>query len=243
MTCELWREQIEGYIDGELASDHEADIASHLRTCADCNAFAAESIHLKRAVASTGRRYEPSAEFREKIMNSIGAREKTQRIPWLSYAFAAALIIAVLVGVFAFRRRGTDVNREIADIHLNTLASANPVDVVSTDMHTVKPWFQGKLPFTFNVPELAGSPFSLVGGRLVYVHGSPCAQLLFQFRLHRISMLIGPANVIGDRSSGELPNGFHLLRFEKSGYAYATVGDAGVDTLEDLSHRMEAAQN
>jgi anti-sigma factor RsiW len=242
MTCELWRDQVEAYIDGELASSHEAEVAMHLRGCPDCNAFAAESIRLKRAVSTTGRRYQPSAGFRQQLMLSIGARPERRRIPWMSFAFAAMLLVAVALTLFSVKPRHTDTARELADLHLNALSSSNPVDVVSTDMHTVKPWFEGKLPFSFNLPDLAGSPFTLLGGRVAYVHGTPCAQLLFTYRLHRISTLIGPANVIsGD--TRELPNGLHLVRTEKNGYAYATIGDAGLDTIQDLSRRMEAVQN
>jgi anti-sigma factor RsiW len=244
MTCELWRDQIEPYIDGELASSHDAEVAAHLRACADCNAFAAEAIHLKRAVATAGRRYEPSAEFRRQIMDSVRARTSSRRmLPWRTLALAAMLLIVISLGFFAWRNRNPDTTREIADIHLNTLASANPVDVVSTDMHTVKPWFQGRVPFTFNIPELTGSPYSLTGGRIAYVRSTPCAQLLFQYRLHRISMLIGPTNVLGGSNERALPNGFHLVRFDKNGYAYVTIGDAGVDTLNELSQKMQTAQN
>ncbi len=243
MTCELWRDQIEPYIDGELASSHDAEVFAHLCACPNCNTFAAEAIHLKRAVSQAGHRYQPSAEFRRQIVDSIGARRPARRLPWTSLAFAAAaMLIIAAIALFAFRAGRPDVTREIADIHLNTLASANPVDVVSSDMHTVKPWFQGRVPFTFNLPDLTNSPFTLTGGRVIYLHGTPCAQLLFQYRLHRVSMLIGPASIlaIGNR---QLPNGFHLVRFEKNGYAYMTVGDPGMDTLTDLSQRMQTVQN
>jgi anti-sigma factor RsiW len=244
MTCELWREQIEPYIDGELASSHEVEIATHLRGCPDCNAFAAQAIHLKRGVANGGRRYQPSQEFREKIMDSIGVSTASRRrTTWWTFALAAAAVIVVTGLVFLSRTGGADANREIADIHLSTLASANPVDVISTDMHTVKPWFQGRVPFTFNLPELSNSPFSLVGGRVVYLHDTSCALLVFQYRLHRISMVIGPANALTSAGDRQLPNGFHLVHFEKNGYTYATIGDAGVETLGDLAHRMESAQN
>jgi anti-sigma factor RsiW len=242
MTCELWRDQVDAYIDGELAASHEAEVATHLRTCGECNAFAAESIRLKRAVSNAGRRYQPSAEFRNAILDSIGARKERRSIPWLSFAFAAVLLLAIGLGVLAVRNRSGDATREIADLHLSTLASPNPVDVVSSDMHTVKPWFQGKVPFTFNLPELANSPFTLVGGRLVYVHGTACAQLLFTYRLHGISMLIGPSDVVRTGGDSELPNGFHLIRRERNGYAYVAMSDAGLDTVKDLSDRMQAAQ-
>jgi len=244
MTCELWRDQIEAYIDGELAASHDAEVASHLRGCVECNAYAAETIHLKRAVAGAGRRYQPTAEFRQKIADSIGAGDGSRwQVPWFSVALAAALVVAIAAGLIVVRSRNADVTREIADIHLNTLSSPNPVDVVSTDMHTVKPWFQGRVPFTFNLPELGGSPFSLTGGRVVYVRGTPCALLLFQYKLHKISMLIGPESAVKTGNGKNLPNGFHLVRFDRSGYAYVTMGDAGVETLSDLSQRMQAVQN
>jgi anti-sigma factor RsiW len=244
MTCELWRDQIEGYIDGELASSHEAEIAGHLRTCASCNAFAAESIHMKRAVAEAGRRYQPTVEFRARVLDSIGVREPKRRpLFWIQFAFAAALLFAIMSGVFALRGLSGDVTREIADLHLNTIASTNPVDVVSSDMHTVKPWFQGKIPFTFNVPDLANSPFTLVGGRVVYIRSTPCAQLLFQYKLHRISTLIGPANLLGGSEEQKLPNGFRLVRLERNGYSFVAIGDAGADTIADLAQRVRAAQD
>jgi anti-sigma factor RsiW len=87
--------------------------------------------------------------------------------------------------------RGEQALGELADLHVATLASAtNPVDVVSTDRHTVKPWFQGKLPFSFNLPEMQNSPLKLIGGRLAYFQQSLGAQLLFEIRKHRISVFI-----------------------------------------------------
>ena len=79
---------------------------------------------------------------------------------------------------------------ELADLHVATLASANPVDVVSTDRHTVKPWFAGRIPFTFNLPELQDSPFTLVGGKVSYLNQSPGAELIYRVRQHQISVFI-----------------------------------------------------
>src|SRR5436309_3028591 len=103
---------------------------------------------------------------------------------------AAVLVIAALFGWNQFRSRSDAALAELVDMHVATLASASPVDVLSTDRHTVKPWFQGKLPFTFNLPEVAGSPFTLVGGKMVYLQQSPGAELLYQVRQHKISVFI-----------------------------------------------------
>ena len=79
---------------------------------------------------------------------------------------------------------------EIADLHVATLASSSPVDVISTDRHTVKPWFQGKIPFAFDLPELQNSEFSLLGGRMTYLDQTPGAHLIYDVRKHHISVFV-----------------------------------------------------
>src|SRR5512140_3736461 len=147
MTCEVWRDQIGAYIDGELASSHDDEVSKHLKQCGDCTLYAANEIHLKRAVSQAGKRYRPAAEFKGSVLRKIGASKTQNRSVWFALAASAAVLV-VVVALFALRNSRVDVGREIADVHLSTIASANPDDVVSTDMHTVKPWFQGKVPFT-----------------------------------------------------------------------------------------------
>ncbi len=237
MTCEIWRDQIGAYVDGELAASHDGEVSKHLRQCGDCTLYAANEIHLKRAVSSAGKRFQPSAEFRSRVLKSVGAAESKPRSQWLMWVAAAAVLV-IVVGLLAVRGSRSGIGREIADVHLSTIASGNPVDVVSTDMHTVKPWFQGKVPFTFNLPELSGSPFTLVGGRVVYIRGTPMALLVFQYKLHKISMLIGPEQVLS--GSVDLTGGFHAVSWSKNGYRYVTVGDASPAALQDLSEKMKA---
>ena len=89
-------------------------------------------------------------------------------------AFAVALVLIVASAALWMRHSAREQTlAELLDLHVATMASANPVDVISTDRHTVKPWFQGKLPFTFNLPELQNSPFKLVGGRVDVFQAQP----------------------------------------------------------------------
>src|SRR5258708_16158579 len=114
------------------------------------------------------------------------------RLGWmLTAAAAVVLVVGTLTSTYLGTRSGRDqVFSEIADLHVATLASASPVDVISTDRHTVKPWFQGKIPFTFNLPELQGTDFTLVGGRVTYLAQSAGAQLIYRLRQHEISVFI-----------------------------------------------------
>jgi anti-sigma factor RsiW len=126
-----------------------------------------------------------------------------------------------------------------------TLASSNPVDVVSTDRHTVKPWFQGKLPFTFNLPELQGSPYKLLGGKLVYFDRNPTAQLVFELRKHELSVFIAQENQqsafsrTGESDARE--NGFTVESWNQNGLRYVIVSDAGPTDVRALGDLLKSA--
>jgi anti-sigma factor RsiW len=130
-------------------------------------------------------------------------------------------------------------------MHVATLASANPVDVISTDRHTVKPWFAGRIPFSFNLPELLNSEFTLAGGRVAYFHHSPGAQLLFHLRKHELSVFIFQEEA-GELpfSAGELTStklAFRMESWSEGGLRYFIVGDAAAADVHALSELMKRA--
>jgi anti-sigma factor RsiW len=194
MICESWRSKLGPYVDSELPERELANLEAHLRTCASCAADALGHVQLKRLTQSVGTRYAPTPQFRLRLEQKISSKPKSiWRAGWVPRLAAATAIVFLLVvwaGLWSRRAQHEQALTELADVHVTTLASSNPVDVVSTDRHTVKPWFAGKLPFTFNVPELEGSPYKLVGGRVVYFQHSPGAQLLFNAGKHRVSVFI-----------------------------------------------------
>ena len=133
---------------------------------------------------------------------------------------------------------------ELADLHVSTLASSTLVDVVSSDRHTVKPWFQGRIPFTFNLPELAGSDFALIGGRVAYLEQIPSAHLIYQIRKHYISVFILPDRAAEIKS---LPSGtadtlsFHMETWTQNGLRYFVIGDTSEGDLQRLSGLLRDA--
>jgi anti-sigma factor RsiW len=166
--------------------------------------------------------------------------------PAWAFALAALLLCVLGLGLFlANRNSQTKALAQLADLHVMALASPNPVDVVSTDRHTVKPWFQGKLPFSFDLPELAGTPFSLVGGRVAYFRQEPGAQLIFAYQRHLISVFVFrdmsqlglPGLVSDDRSSS-----FMTSTWTRGGLRYVIVGDAGPNTIRQLAEILQRAQ-
>lgn len=249
MACESWREKLDAYVDGELPSAEASALATHLRQCATCAVDALQRVRFKRSVAMAGKRYEASAEFRQKIFQRISpARRRSGARLWKFVVIPALLALFLALAadfyVTSERARRQRVYGELADLHVATLASANPVDVISTDRHTVKPWFSGKIPFTFNLPELQNTDFTLVGGRVTYLGQTPGAQLIYRIRKHEISVFIfqdrWESGII--RASGPVQEfSFHVESWKKNGLQYFVVGDVGNEDLEALSKLLRDA--
>ncbi len=247
MSCQ-WAEKLNRYVDDELSGSELTDLEAHLRGCQACTADALSRLQLKRLTKAAGQRYSPRPEFRLKIEQSIGASKRPGWVRrWMPAFAAAAALGLVTISVFIWQQhsRNEQALGELADLHVSTLASPNPVDVVSTDRHTVKPWFQGKLPFSFNIPELQNTPFKLIGGRVAYFQQSPGAQLLFEIRKHRISVFIfqnrAELSQLSSGSSLRGKLGFSSETWVDGGLRYFVVGDASSDDIRDLSERLKRA--
>ena len=249
MTCDPWQAKLDAYVDGDDSQGDFASLAEHLRTCPSCAADALGRLQMKRMTHAAAARYSPSPQFRLRVEKSIQkSRKPLWSFAWMPTlaAFAVALVLIVASAALWMRHSAREQTlAELLDLHVATMASANPVDVISTDRHTVKPWFQGKLPFTFNLPELQNSPFKLVGGRVMYFKHSPWAQLLFELRNHRLSVFIlqdQPAMIplaMGVTAASEMA--FNFETWIDSGLRYVVVGDASSADIHELSELLRGA--
>jgi len=220
---------------------------AHVRSCPSCSVDALTRVQMKRAIQAAGKRYTPGAEFRKRMQQKIAA--KPQHRFGLGWTFAAAaaviLVVGTLTSAYLGARSGRDqVFSEIADLHVATLASSSPVDVISTDRHTVKPWFQGKIPFAFNLPELQNSEFSLLGGRMTYLEQTPGAHLIYDVRKHHVSVLVFqerslPARL--DENSVSKKHPFNMETWSQGGLRYFVIGDASAADIDGLAKLFKAA--
>ncbi len=248
MACELWVGKLDAYLDGELLPAEELAVREHLRTCAGCAADSLERLQAKRAIQAAGQRFVPDAAFRARMQKGFAisrpARRNFRWFPAMA-AVAAIVIVGVLfVAQNRVRARDRELVSELADLHVATLASANPVDVVSTDRHTVKPWFAGKIPFTFNLPELQGTPFVLVGGRISYLNQSPGAELIFRTRQHQISVFVFQERALGQTMTTEKTQtalSFNVRSWNRNGLWYFVIGDASSEDVNKLSDLLKAS--
>jgi len=247
MVCEPYKSKLDTYLDRELPEPEMRSFDSHVRSCLSCSAEALGREQLQRSIQIAGRRFTPSAEFRKRIQESLASKPQRNfvlssfRPGWL---LSAAVVICAVFGVFNSHylgsRSGSDhVFSEIADLHVATLASSSPVDVVSTDRHTVKPWFQGRIPFAFNLPELQNTGFSLQGGRMSYLDQSPGAHLIYDVGKHHISVFVFQDRAvpvsIGKNSSDPQQQSFNVETWRQGGLRYFVIGDASVDDIHRLA--------
>ena len=254
MASQEWRSRLDAYVDGELDSADLQALGTHLQGCAECASGVLHRVQMKRSVQMAGKRYTASVELRNRIANSVAAKSaavhghRAGTWAWKLLAVPAVLVLVLSLGVNWYvgreNARRQRVYSELADLHVDALASATPVDVLSTDRHTVKPWFQGKIPFTFNLPELQGTEFTLLGGRVTYLAQTPGAHLIYQVRKHEISVFIFQDR--GDETAS-LPSGpvhavsFNIENWTQNGLRYFVVGDVSPDDIQALSKLLHDA--
>jgi anti-sigma factor RsiW len=232
MSCE-WREKVGPYVDDELAGTGQQEFSRHVTACQECTLAVAEQMSLKKAVRVAGNRFSAPPELHAAIYRQLHPRKSASL--WWKWAAAAAglavLVLAVLL-VIPRDKAESSMMAGLVDQHVIALASPNPVDVVSEDRHTVKPWFQGRIPFTFNPPELAGSSFKLIGGKQVFVQQKPGAELLYTAGAHKISIFIFHANPSnsGSRSpSWTRSQSFNTSTWQDGPLDFYLVTDANKD--------------
>jgi anti-sigma factor RsiW len=248
MVCESWKARLDTYVDGEVPEEEMRTFHYHVRNCPSCSVDALSRVQLKRAIQVAGKRFTPSSEFRKRMQRHMAPKARpSYRLGWMLAAAAAVVLVAgTLTSTYLGNRSGRDqVFSEIADLHVATLASSSPVDVISTDRHTVKPWFQGRIPFAFNLPELQNSEFSLLGGRMTYLEQTPGAHLIYDVRKHHISVFVFQERSLPARLSDSAPQpdklSFHLETWSQGGLRYFVIGDASAADIDNLGKLFKAA--
>jgi anti-sigma factor RsiW len=252
MSCTDWQSRLEAYVDAELSQQERQKFLAHAAQCPECATATLALAEAKRAIRRAGQRFTATAQLRERVQaNARQTDEVKTRKPhpprllqWPRWAMAAAAVVLLAAGLFFVSGRYHKANSlaEFADLHVANLASANPVEVVSSDKHTVKPWFQGRVPFTFDLPELQGSLFTLTGGRVTYFHQEPGAQLIFAYQRHMISAFIfrdTPQLAISQTSFSDRSTSFNLETWTQDGLRYVLVSDVNDETLSQLARLLQ----
>jgi len=238
MNCDLLQDKFDAFVDMELSPAEAREFEEHLRTCPACSAEALARQRLKSQTRLAGQRFEPSAELERRIFPVTAPKQV--RWNWLPAMAALAAALLLVLGGLTWRQKTLErqLVSQLVDQHVATMASANPVDVVSTDAHTVKPWFQGKVPFSVDIPDLHETQFTLLGGRLAYFQQSPAAQLIFAVRQHRISVFVfrevGETAALGEHAAPIRKAGFQTESWTEDGIRYFAISDVNPQDVREL---------
>ena len=251
MICQEARKLIDAYVDGELDLAGSLDIEGHLHDCQMCTQAYNELRGLHFAVSDTALRFEPTAGLRDRVRSATRKEGKVTNRSWrLSWRWiipamsVAALVIVAWSALAFFGRPSTSdlLAQEIVSSHVRSMMEKDThlTDVLSSDQHTVKPWFNGRLDFSPPVRDLGAAGFKLVGGRLDYISNRPVAALIYQHQQHYINVFIWPSAGASDASGNALVRqGYNLIHWTKSGMNYWAISDLNLAELQQFVQLLE----
>jgi anti-sigma factor RsiW len=249
LICQDAHRLIHPYLDGELDLVRSLEIEAHLNDCQACAQTYNELRSLRSAISNTALRFEPPTALRNRVRSAVRNESEATSRPsglrwrWLIPAVSGALIVIVALSLFALLSRPATsdlVAQEIVSSHVRSLMEKHLADVPSSDQHTVKPWFDGRLDFSPPVKDLAPAGFSLVGGRLDYIGNRPVAALIYQHRQHYVNVFVWPTTGASDAAARALVRqGYNLIHWTNSGMNYWAISDLNLAELQQFVQLLQ----
>jgi anti-sigma factor RsiW len=246
MTCDEAEILLHALIDGELDAGHAREVEDHIAGCPRCAAELAAYRELSKVIAGAGLRYTAPLQLRRRIEASLPqTRMPNRRALLRGFAMGSAASAIAATGLVAIILRNDDAQRiesEIVSAHLRSLQAGHLTDVISTDQHTVKPWFNGKLDVSPPVVDLTAQGFTLVGGRLDYVDARAIGAIVYRRRAHVINLFVAQtASAERQAARTDTIQGFNIRRWSGRGLNYWAVSDLAADELAEFGEKFESA--
>lgn len=244
MNCEETKKLVDAYADRELDLVKALELERHLGECTSCSARHAGLLALRSAVSSVYQ--SPPASLQRRVMSGIDKAAKggeMARMPraaiwrWAGVAAAVAVLLVASWSVFRLLARPSVdevLAREVVSNHVRSLMVDHMADVASSDRHTVKPWFNGKLDFSPPVIDLNEKGFALIGGRLDYLDGRAVAALVYQRNKHLINLFISPTGESDRSPHTEAHQGYNVVHWRRADMSYWAVSDLNANELREF---------
>jgi len=240
---------VQADFDGELEASRAAALVEHVTQCPQCQ-LVSEQLERSRALLRDAPRYSVPHELRSLLDKTLQARAPAKQSPPLVRAagrapllgWVTALAASVVLAIVLLTPRTPDVEAQLLASHVRSLQlESHLIDVESSDHHTVRPWFAGKVDFAPPVKELAGDGFPLEGGRIDVIGGRTVAVLVYRAGRHIVSVYLWPERAaLGDLPRPQRDEGFNLRRWVEDGLVVSCVSDLSADELERFEHRWRA---
>ncbi len=249
MNCDEVRTLIDAYTDNELDLVTSLSIERHLQTCADCPAIYQNRVVMRNALKADALYFRPSPAVSRRLLQSLPQAEQ-RGVPrqWrMIGALGLGLLIVglfLVTGLVVMRNNALPAEDQLVTSvlasHIRSLMADHLTDVISSDQHTVKPWFDGKIDYAPAVIDLAAQGFPLVGGRLDYLESNPVAALVYRNDKHLINLFIWPTSDLPDTAPGQLTRlGYHLLHWQMDNATYWAVSDLEEDKLNTFAELIK----
>ncbi len=248
MKCDEVRSTLNAHVDGELPHAKAKQMDQHLRCCEECSKDYRELDRLVGAIRSGESRYAPPRHLVRRVSDAL-IEEEDRNIPWprhpagLAYG-VPALLLGLIIGwaVMAHldtRQREEGLIQSLASAHVRSLMADHLTDIASSDSHTVRPWFHGRLDFSPPVEDLTHHGYPLIGGRLEYLAGHPAAALVYRHRQHTINLFISPRSARSVDWRAATYQGYHMVHWDDRDLSYWAVSDLNGSDLDRFRGLLE----
>ena len=249
MNCQDARHLLQGYVDGELDLVKSLEVEQHLQDCPECTQIYKSHQALRSAMSASSLYYRAPVSLRKRIQSSVRQAGQTTRVPrvmpwrWIGVAASLAVVLLMIWGVTrGLFAPSTDnaLAQQVVASHVRSLMADHLTDVASSDQHTVKPWFDGKLDFSPAVVDLTSQGFPLIGGRLDYIDNRPVAALVYRHQQHIINLFIWPSPGAHDvNTKTEMRQGYYVAHWTKSSMTYWAISDLNDVEFQDFVRQVQ----
>lgn len=247
MTCDEAEILLHALVDGELDAGHVREVEAHVATCPRCAQEFAAIKDMHEAIARTDLTFTAPPQLRRRIEASLPtvSAPPNRRSVLKGFAMGSAVSALAATGLVAIVVRKDDEQRiesEIVSAHLRSLQAGHLTDVISTDQHTVKPWFNGRLDVSPPVIDLTAQGFTLIGGRLDYLDARAIGAVVYRRRQHVINLFVAQTgNTERRRARTDTVQGFNVRHWGDRGMNYWAISDIGADELNEFGEKFETA--
>jgi anti-sigma factor RsiW len=240
MNCTETHPLLHAYIDSELDLVRSLEVERHLKTCPACAGIKRSLQSLHSTLRHNDLTYRAPESLRARIRQSVGATAEKQprnSRPWLwqwiAFGAMGFAVLTLMLHPAGFSNRDQLADEAISS-HVRSLMAGHLMDVVSTDQHTVKPWFNGKIDFAPDVKDFATQGFPLIGGRLDYLSGQTVAALVYRRNQHTINVFVWPVKRTGSETMEER-RGYSVINRDINGLHYCIVSDLNAKELGEFA--------